>query len=117
MPAEYLGGLGDRGKAALQEFAAAGGTLVFLNHSTEYAIDAMGLKVRNVVSGAGEGSPARAWTERPERFASKSQKAQSSALRAAPAGIAACSSSRVSPASMRGRSASIAAVTVSTVSP
>ena len=54
MPAEYLGGLGEKGKAALQEFAAAGGTLVFLNHSTEYAIDALGLKVKNVVSGAGD---------------------------------------------------------------
>jgi len=54
MPAEYLGGLGEKGKSALQEFAAAGGTLIFLNHATEYAIDALGLKVKNVVARTSE---------------------------------------------------------------
>jgi hypothetical protein len=52
MPDEYRGGLGDKGASALREFAGAGGTLVFLNRSTEYAIEHLGVKVKNVVSGA-----------------------------------------------------------------
>jgi hypothetical protein len=51
MPEEYTGGLGERGAAALREFAAAGGTLVFLNRSTEYAIEHLGVKARNVTRG------------------------------------------------------------------
>src|SRR5262249_7679763 len=54
MPPEYTGGLGAKGAAALQEFAAAGGTLIFLNHSTEYAIEQLGVKARNVVGGMPE---------------------------------------------------------------
>jgi hypothetical protein len=49
MPPEYAGGLGTKGAAALKEFATAGGTLVFLNHSTAYAIDQLGVKAKNVV--------------------------------------------------------------------
>jgi hypothetical protein len=41
--------LGTKGAAALKEFATAGGTLVFLNHSTAYAIDQLGVKAKNVV--------------------------------------------------------------------
>jgi len=52
MPAEYTGGLGSKGAAALKEFAAAGGTLIFLNHSTDYAIEQLGVKAKNVVKGA-----------------------------------------------------------------
>ena len=51
MPEEYRGGLGEKGAAALREFAAAGGTLVFLNRSSEYAIEHLGIKAKNVVSG------------------------------------------------------------------
>lgn len=54
MPEEYTGGLGDRGAAALREFAHAGGTLVFLNASTEYAVERLRLPVRNVVKGVSE---------------------------------------------------------------
>jgi hypothetical protein len=49
MPEEYIGGLGERGGEALAEFAAKGGTLVFLNRSTAFVIDAFGLKLKNVV--------------------------------------------------------------------
>ena len=35
MPEEYTGGLGNRGAAALKEFAEAGGKLVFLNRSCD----------------------------------------------------------------------------------
>ena len=49
MPPQYLGGLGDG--AALKSFLNKGGTLIFLNHATDYAIEALGLKVKNVVRG------------------------------------------------------------------
>ena len=39
MPPEFTGGIGANGIAALSEFANEGGTLVFLNHSTDFAID------------------------------------------------------------------------------
>jgi len=51
MPAEYTGGLGEKGAEALREFASEGGTLVFLNHSCQYAVDRLGLKLNNVVGG------------------------------------------------------------------
>jgi hypothetical protein len=49
MPPEYTGGLGEKGAAALKDFATAGGTLIFLNHSTDYAIEQLGIKAKNVV--------------------------------------------------------------------
>jgi hypothetical protein len=52
MPAEFTGGLGTSGAAALKQFAEAGGKLVFLNRSCAYAIATLGVKARNVVSGA-----------------------------------------------------------------
>ncbi len=51
MPAEYLGGLGPEGAAALKEFAEVGGSLVFLNDSSVYAIQQLGVPVRNGLSG------------------------------------------------------------------
>lgn len=51
MPAEYLGGLGPEGAAALKEFAESGGKLVFLNDSSEYAIEHLALPARNILSG------------------------------------------------------------------
>ncbi len=52
MPPEFTGGLGDPGQAALKDFASAGGTLIFLNHSTEYAINRLGIQAKNIVRGA-----------------------------------------------------------------
>jgi hypothetical protein len=43
--------LGRTGADALREFASAGGTLIFLNRSSEYAIQQLGVKAKNVVSG------------------------------------------------------------------
>jgi hypothetical protein len=50
MPDEFTGGLGARGAEALREFARAGGTLVFLNRASEYAIGKFGINAKNVVA-------------------------------------------------------------------
>jgi len=51
VPPEYEGGLGVVGARALDAFVTGGGTLVCLNQSASYAIDALHLPVRNVVAG------------------------------------------------------------------
>ncbi len=48
-PPRYAGGLGDAGARALDAFVRAGGSLVCLNQSAGYAIQALHLPVRNVV--------------------------------------------------------------------
>ncbi len=50
MPDEFTGGLGARGAESLREFARAGGTLVFLNRASEYAIGKFSINARNVVA-------------------------------------------------------------------
>jgi hypothetical protein len=50
MPQEFTGGLGGEGAEALREFVRAGGTLVFLNRASEYAIEKFGVKAKNVVA-------------------------------------------------------------------
>jgi len=50
MPAEYTGGVGAKGLDALKEFASAGGTLVFLNGATDYAISRLGIAAKNVTA-------------------------------------------------------------------
>jgi hypothetical protein len=51
MPLEFTGGLGQKGLQSLKQFAEAGGRLVFLNESSAYAIDVMGLPVTDVTRG------------------------------------------------------------------
>jgi hypothetical protein len=51
MPEEFTGGMGAVGQAALKDFANSGGSLVFLNHSTDYALNELGVKARNVLKG------------------------------------------------------------------
>jgi len=51
MPEAYVGGLGVTAAANLKQFANDGGTLVFLNHSTEFALEALGIAVKNAVRG------------------------------------------------------------------
>lgn len=51
MPEEFTGGLGAEGAAALKEFLAAGGRLIFFNRSGEYAVRHLGIEARNAVSG------------------------------------------------------------------
>jgi Zinc carboxypeptidase len=52
MPDEYAGGLGPNGAAALKQFLADGGTIVFLNHSTGYAKSQLGLDLKSSTEGA-----------------------------------------------------------------
>ena len=51
MPEQYTGGLTDKAAQNLKAFANEGGTLVFLNHSTDYALQRLGVDVRDVVHG------------------------------------------------------------------
>jgi hypothetical protein len=51
VPPRYEGGIGDAGVRALEEFVRRGGTLICLNNSALFAIDALTLPVRNVVAG------------------------------------------------------------------
>jgi murein tripeptide amidase MpaA len=51
MPPEFTGGLESKGADALREFASAGGTLIFLNRASDYAIGHLGVAARNVVHG------------------------------------------------------------------
>lgn len=47
----YAGGVGPNGTEALREFVNAGGTLVTMNNSAQYAISQFNLPVTNVLSG------------------------------------------------------------------
>ena len=51
MPPEYTGGLGPEGVKHLIDFVQTGGTLVFLNRASNFAIEQFKLPVRNVVAG------------------------------------------------------------------
>ena len=51
VPPEYAGGLGQAGVAALKAFVEAGGTLVCLNRSGQFAIESLGAPVKDVVRG------------------------------------------------------------------
>ena len=51
MPPEYCGGLGEKGAAALKQFANEGGTLIFFNHASDYATEILGANARNLLRG------------------------------------------------------------------
>lgn len=51
MPPELTGGLGEDGVKQLRAFIVQGGTVVFLNRASEFAIDQLKLPLRNVVAG------------------------------------------------------------------
>lgn len=49
MPPQYVGGIGLKGLQNLKEFAAQGGTLIFLNSTCNLAIESFGIPVKNVM--------------------------------------------------------------------
>ncbi len=50
-PKEFAGGLGETGVQALRAFVEAGGTLVTFNEASNFAIEKLGVPVRNVLKG------------------------------------------------------------------
>ncbi len=59
VPARYAGGLGDNGLAQLASFTRAGGTLVLLDHASEFAVEQLGAPLRIIAGGnrMGEANP------------------------------------------------------------
>jgi hypothetical protein len=51
MPPELTGGLGAQGVKTLRDFVETGGTLIFLNRASNFAIEQFKLPLRNVVAG------------------------------------------------------------------
>jgi hypothetical protein len=51
MPPEYCGGLAQKGGAALKDFAEQGGTIIFFNHASDYATEALGVPAKNTLQG------------------------------------------------------------------
>ena len=51
MPPEYCGGLGQKGAAALKDFAEQGGTVIFFNHASDYATEVLGVNAKNTLQG------------------------------------------------------------------
>ena len=51
MPEEYTGGVGKEGVENLKKFVEAGGTLVFLNRASDFAIEQFGLPIKDVTRG------------------------------------------------------------------
>ncbi|MET0754424.1 MAG: M14 family zinc carboxypeptidase [Pyrinomonadaceae bacterium] len=51
MPDEYTGGIGKDGAANLRKFVEAGGTLVFLNRASSFAVEQFNLPVKDVTKG------------------------------------------------------------------
>lgn len=51
MPAEYSGGLGTEGVAAVRRFVEAGGRMVAIGRATDLAVEALELDVENAVAG------------------------------------------------------------------
>lgn len=51
VPGEYTGGIGELGAIALRDFVHDGGILIAFNNASNYAIQELGLPVRNVLAG------------------------------------------------------------------
>jgi hypothetical protein len=57
-PAQYTGGLGAPGLAAIRAFAEEGGTVLLFDHATELATGPLGLGVRRITPAGGRGAEA-----------------------------------------------------------
>jgi len=55
MQEEYTGGIGTKGADVLKEFANTGGTLVFLNGASQYAVTRLGVQARLATPAGGRG--------------------------------------------------------------
>jgi len=53
VPPRFAGGIGPEGVRAVDEFVRGGGTLVCMNASSDFAIEALRLPVKNVLAGVG----------------------------------------------------------------
>lgn len=53
VPEEYRGGIGEKGRAAIREFVAAGGTLITMGDSTDFALRTFALPLKNALDGVG----------------------------------------------------------------
>ncbi len=51
MPDEYTGGVGKEGVENLKKFVEAGGTLIFLNRASDFAIEQFNLPIKDVTKG------------------------------------------------------------------
>jgi Zinc carboxypeptidase len=51
VPGMYTGGIGEAGTSALREFVRSGGTLITFNNASTFAIDDLGLPVKNILAG------------------------------------------------------------------
>jgi hypothetical protein len=51
VPGVYTGGIGEVGTSALREFVQSGGTLITFNNASLFAIDDLGLPVKNILAG------------------------------------------------------------------
>jgi Zinc carboxypeptidase len=51
VPGMYTGGIGEAGTIALREFVRAGGSLITFNNASIFAIEDLGLPVKNILSG------------------------------------------------------------------
>ncbi len=48
---EYTGGFGEQGRQAVRDFVDAGGTLITLGPSCDWAVNSLGLRLKNVTTG------------------------------------------------------------------
>jgi hypothetical protein len=51
VPGMYTGGIGEAGTSALREFVRSGGSLITFNNASLFAIDDLGLPVKNILAG------------------------------------------------------------------